>query len=164
MPSRRKTREFVLQVLFAADAQGRDPQDVMELFEGHFKADEEGAVNLDRVMTDFARDLIDAVTKDKAAIDKIIARLSLHWKLHRINRVDLNILRLAIAEMTTFPDIPDRVSLNEALDLGKKYGADNSSAFINGILDKIHQMRAESASPPDVEGILAELDMSIPSG
>ena len=108
--------------------------------------DDERVIRMDRVMQEFAGELLAAVSRDKEAIDDLIARLYHHWKLHRMNRVDRNILRMAIAEILTFPDIHLAVTLNEAIDLGKKYGAENSSAFINGILD-----RMKSAKSPGLE-------------
>jgi N utilization substance protein B len=109
---------------------------------------------------DFARDLVLAVSRDLKVIDELIAHLSHHWKLHRINRVDRNILRMAIAEITNFPEIPSRVILNEAVEIGKKYGADNSSAFINGILDRIHNLEPRPCSAAQLRKIITELDES----
>jgi N utilization substance protein B len=164
VPSRRKTREFVLQVLFAADAQGKDPEEIFPLLEHHFASDEDETVGLHRVMTDFARDLVAAVSKDRETIDKVIRQLSHHWKLYRMSRVDRNILRMAIAEMTNFPEIPGRVTLNEAIDLGKKYGAEQSATFINGILDRIHALRSLPDPAVNIHDILARLDESTPTG
>jgi N utilization substance protein B len=164
VPSRRKTREFVLQVLFAADAQGKDPEEVLILLEGHFASNGEESLQLQRVMQDFARQLVAAVAKERELIDEVIRRLSLHWKLYRMSRVDRNILRMAIAEMTHFPDIPGRVTLNEAIDLGKKYGAENSATFINGILDRIHALRSAPDPAQNINEILARLDESNPTG
>ena len=112
MPSRRKTREFVLQVLFAADVQDRDPEDLLPLLEDHFSSEQEDAVKVYRVMKGFARDLVATVSRDRIAIDRVIRELSHHWKLYRMNRVDRSILRMAIAEMTSFPEIPGRVTLD----------------------------------------------------
>ncbi|MFH0825677.1 MAG: transcription antitermination factor NusB [Pseudomonadota bacterium] len=137
MPSRRKTREFVLQVLYAADVQKKDPEELFTLFERNFDSDEDSDVKMERVVKEFARELIDEVSENLSRIDETIGDLSHHWKVSRMNLVDRNIIRLAIAEMARFPEIPRAVTLNEAIDLGKKYGTDNSPTFINGILDKI---------------------------
>ena len=151
-------------MLFAADAQGRDPQEVLQVLQDHFSDDEEQTLKLGRVMKDFAGDLVSAVVRQREDIDTLISRLSHNWKLYRMNRVDLNILRMAIAEMASFPEIPGRVTLNEAVDLGKRYGAENSAAFINGILDKIHSLRDRSPNKHSLKEILAELDESVPTG
>jgi len=164
VPSRRKTREFVLQVLFAADAQGKNPHDVLAVFENHFQDDQDETLKLHRVMKDFARNLVSAVCEHGQEIDELIRQLSHHWKLYRMSRVDRNILRMAIAEMTSFPDIPGRVTLNEAIDLGKKYGAENSATFINGILDRIHELQGTPSPSYDVREILDRLDESNPKG
>jgi len=158
VPSRRKTREFVLQVLFASDATNRDPVETLAFFEQHFANDQDEVVKLERVVSDYARDLISAVSRDREVIDKVISRLSHHWKLYRINRVDRNILRMAIAEMTIFPDVPRPVVLNEAIEIGKKYGAENSAAFINGILDTVQVLHTQPVSSAQLYELLAKLD------
>jgi transcription antitermination protein NusB len=160
VPSRRKTREFVLQVLFAADARRQDPLEVLDFLEGHFHGDEDEELKLHRVVKDFARELVAAVSRDCAIIDELISKLSHNWKLHRINRVDRNILRMAIAEMANFPEIPGRVILNEAIEIGKKYGAENSAAFINGILDRIHMLEPRPGSTAELQKSLTELDQN----
>jgi transcription antitermination factor NusB len=148
----------VLQVLFAADVQDRDPQDLLPVLEDHFSSEQEEAVKVYRVMKDFARDLVAAVSRDRISIDRVIRELSHHWKLYRMNKVDRSILRMAIAEMTSFPEIPGRVTLDEAVDLGKKYGTEHSAAFINGILDKIHELQRGHPPAQNLPEILARLD------
>lgn len=150
----------MLQVLFAADANNQDPLDALEALEAHFASDEEQVVRLNRVMSDYARDLVSVVSRDLPVIDKLIAKLSHNWKLYRINRVDRNILRMAIAEITNFPHVPGPVILNEAIDIGKKYGAENSGAFINGILDRVHVLEPRPSSTAELEQLLTTLDES----
>lgn len=165
MPSRRKTREFVLQVLYAADARKEDPIEVLDFLEHHYKdGNEDDDFNLNKIVRPYARRLIEAVSDDKELIDQIIMKLSHHWKLHRIDRVDRNILRMAIAELAKFPDIPGRVILNEAIEVGKKYGSENSPSFINGILDKLHAMMPRPTEREDLRTIIAELDQTKASG
>lgn len=160
MPSRRKTREFVLQVLFAADARHQDPRDTLEFLGHHFDSDQEEDLQMHRVVKEFAWELIEAVSENQKAIDDLITKLSENWKLHRISRVDRNILRMAIAEMTTFSDTPGRVVLDEAIEIGKKYGAENSSAFINGILDRIHSLTNQPDSVISLQEMMNALDES----
>jgi len=126
--------------------------------EEHFRQDEDEVVKLRKVMMDYAQALVAAVSSDRRAIDQLISKISRHWKLHRISRVDRNILRMAIAEFTRFPDIPGRVILNEAIEIGKKYGAENSGAFINGILDRIHVLQDRPSSPEQMLLLLTTLD------
>jgi N utilization substance protein B len=164
VPSRRKTREFVLQALFAADARNEDPVRVLDFLENHFESEQEEDLQMHRVVKEFSRDLVSAVSRDKEIIDQLITRLSHNWKLYRINRVDRNILRMAIAEMLRFPETPGRVILNEAIEIGKKYGAENSSAFINGILDRIHVLEPRPTSSAQLLEILMSLDQSSTTG
>jgi N utilization substance protein B len=70
-------------------------------------------------------------------IDAIIERFSANWKLSRMSCVDRNVMRIAVYELLCCHDIPSKVSINEAIDVGKKFGTDESGAFINGILDSI---------------------------
>lgn len=164
MPSRRKTREFVLQVLFAADARNQDPVDVLNFLERHFEVEPEESLKMERIVRDFARQLVEAVANDKEAIDSIIARFSTNWKLHRISRVDRNILRMAIAEMTSIPDSPAPVVLNEAIEIGKKYGAENSGSFINGVLDRVQSLSLRPLSAIELDNILHKLDETVTKG
>lgn len=87
----------------------------------------------------FADPLILGVITHRDALDAELTRYSKNWKLHRIAIVDRNILRLAIFELRHRADIPPIVSINEAIDLGKKYSTDESGKFINGILDRVRQ-------------------------
>ncbi|HBE94270.1 MAG TPA: transcription antitermination factor NusB [Desulfovibrio sp.] len=83
----------------------------------------------------FARGLVQGVWGRREELDQIIHRHSKHWKLHRIAKVELAILRLALYEMLHCADIPLKVALNEAIELSKQFGDENSRNFINGILD-----------------------------
>ena len=158
MPSRRKTREFALQVLFAAETLNKSPLKTLKFLESHFESDSEKVVQMDRVSMDFADALITAVSHHKDAIDNIISEYSENWKLHRINQVDRNILRMAIAEMSTFPETPTAVILNEAIEIGKKYGVENSGAFINGVLDRIRSVGLDLLLGADQTKLDDELD------
>lgn len=86
----------------------------------------------------FSRELVLGVCSCLVEIDRLIDKTSKNWRLERIGKVDRSILRLAIYEFLKRDDIPPKVSINEAVDLGKKYGGKDSSAFINGLLDKIY--------------------------
>lgn len=133
--SRRKGRKQAFECLYglifesAADARSlrrvfaRCPHDVGE---GEETAGQE-----------FAWELVSGVWNNQNEIDAVIVRFSKNWKLSRIAKVELTILRLAVFEIMHRPDIPLRVSLNEAIELAKRYGDENSRNFINGILDAI---------------------------
>jgi N utilization substance protein B len=151
-------------VLFAADAQGKSPGEVLPIIEANFSEDPEESLRLDRVVKDFAVKLVDTVATEGKAIDAVVGKLSHHWKLYRMNRVDRCILRMAIAEMAAFPEIPPSVTLNEAVDLAKKYGAEQSASFINGILDPIHAIKTATPVIGGAEAILTKLDVSRTNG
>ena len=85
----------------------------------------------------FFRKLVEGVRQFRQEIDATIERFSSNWKLHRMPHVDRNILRIAVFEMLYCEDIPIKVSINEAIDIGKKYGTHESGPFINGILDSL---------------------------
>lgn len=86
---------------------------------------------------DFANKLVRGFADEHDRIDDLIRGVSQHWRLERMTRVDRNILRLACYELLHMTDIPRRVTLNEAVELAKRYGSDNSASFVNGVLDKI---------------------------
>lgn len=120
---------MAIQVLYQVDMAQSDLTEALRLFCEHFKAPES--------IRNFAFELARGVHEHREAIDTLIRRFSEHWRLERMPTVDRNILRLAAYELVYRPDIPAKVSINEAVDLGKKYGSEDSGSFINGILDRI---------------------------
>lgn len=98
---------------------------------------------------EFAEVLIKGVAEKLAEIDKKISQFADNWELKRMAVVDRNILRLATYELLFLPDIPPKVTINEAVELAKRYGDVNSGRFINGIVDKIHKIEClnKKASP-----------------
>jgi transcription antitermination protein NusB len=85
----------------------------------------------------FALELVHGVVEHREEIDGLIEQHSHNWRLDRMARVDRNVLRLAVFELKWRPDIPKKVTLNEAVELGKAFGTEASSAFVNGLLDRI---------------------------
>jgi N utilization substance protein B len=85
----------------------------------------------------FAEDLVAGVVANRTAIDGLIEEKSKNWALGRMARVDLSILRLAVFELLFRPDIPKNVTINEAIEVAKKFGTEDSPAFVNGILDEV---------------------------
>ena len=98
----------------------------------------------------FFLQLINGVLQARQAIDGLIERFSDNWKIGRMSGVDRNVMRVAVFEMLACEDIPPKVSINEAIDIGKRFGSEESGAFINGILDGIHQALAEGALHLDI--------------
>jgi N utilization substance protein B len=81
--------------------------------------------------------LVQGVLRTKTELDALIERYSEHWSLGRMSGVDRNLMRIAVFELLCCRDIPAKVSINEAVDIGKKFGTEESGAFINGIVDGI---------------------------
>jgi transcription antitermination factor NusB len=100
---------------------------------------------------EFVQGLVSGVVQHREEIDALIQSCSEHWSLERIGVVERNILRLAIYELRFLPDIPPNVSINEAVEVAKRYGAQDAWLFINGILDRI---KHEAMSQQDVAGML----------
>lgn len=131
MGLRHRSREITLQVLYQVDVTSHSPEEALDIFQKNFKAKKES--------WDFARELTLGICGNVEKIDSIIEGETQHWKLSRMTVTDRNILRLAVYELQFRDDIPSRVTLNEAIELGKRYGTEESGAFINGILDKIYR-------------------------
>ena len=98
---------------------------------------------------EFAAFLVQGTCEHKEELDKLIAGCSDNWSLGRMSHVDINILRLAVFEFLYCDDIPPKVTLNEAVDLGKTFGSENSGSFINGILDTLNlKLNKKNATNP----------------
>jgi N utilization substance protein B len=130
MGSRRKSRELAMQALFYMDMNQNDSNELLELFCLNF--------TLSKKARPFFLKLVKGVIQAKPEIDSIIETFSDNWKINRMGCVDRNIMRIAVYELLYCQDIPSKVSINEAIDVGKKFGTEESGAFINGILDSIH--------------------------
>ena len=139
MRGRRKAREIALQVLYGLNFVNVDVQEALDLFWGNFVAPKSAK--------EFAAFLVQGICEHKEELDKLIAGCSDNWSLGRMSRVDINILRLAVFEFLYCDDIPPKVTLNEAVDLGKTFGSENSGSFINGILDALNlQLNSKNAT------------------
>jgi N utilization substance protein B len=131
LSTRRKSRELALQALYQWNITRQNPFLILDQQKVNFSpADEED---------EFAQQIIVGVLEHYNHIDELIEKFLEHWRLDRISIIDRNILRMAIFELLFREDIPPRVTLNEAIDLGKRFGSEDSSAFINGILDRIQK-------------------------
>jgi len=127
--SRRRARERALQVLFQVDLGNADPAETFCRMNESF-----GTLSKNG---DFAKRLVEGTLANLASIDQIIAKISKDWKINRMANVDRNIMRLALYEILYCEDIPNSVSVNEAIELGKVYGGEESGRFINGILGRV---------------------------
>jgi N utilization substance protein B len=132
MGSRREARELALQALYQLDVSGEgDPAHDLTRFFAHFDQQEQEDVQA------FARELVEGVAANHERIDALIAESAEHWRLSRLSRVDLSLLRLATFELLGRPDIPASVTLNEAIEIARRFGSEDSAAFVNGVLDHI---------------------------
>jgi transcription antitermination protein NusB len=133
MGARRTGRERALQALYQLEMA---PGAAAEALASAWAASaEEGKPDPDAVS--FARELVEGVQQHQAEIDQLIEKHSHNWRLDRMSRIDRNVLRLGVFELKYRPDIPKKVSINEAVELGKNFGTEESSAFINGLLDRV---------------------------
>jgi len=129
MGNRRKSRELAIQALFFMDMNDHFAEEKLSLFCENFLPSSQ--------LRPFFLNLVRGVSSTRAEIDALIERFSSNWKISRMSGVDRNIMRVAVFEMLCCKDIPCKVSINEAIDLGKKFGTEESGAFVNGILDSI---------------------------
>ena len=129
MGKRRRSREFALQVLYQLEITKQGALQAMVQLRENFSP-EEGE-------DEFAKRIVLGVMEHRQEIDRLIKERSENWRLDRMTIIDRNILRIAIFELLYCGDIPPKVTLNEAIDLGKRYGSEESGSFINGILDRI---------------------------
>lgn len=130
MQGRRKAREVALQVLYSLNFVSLDVDKALELFWGNFVAPKSAK--------EFAATLVEGTWHHREELDALIAGCSDNWSLGRMSKVDISILRMAVFEFLYCEDIPSKVSINEAVDLGKTFGSENSGSFINGVLDALN--------------------------
>ena len=136
MSSRRLAREQAVQILYQADLTGCEPEDALTLY-WQQESNDPGRDPPDPADIEFASRLVRGVTSQGERVDELISAASINWKVQRMSYVDRNILRVAVYEFIDLADVPTMVSINEAIELGKRLGTTESGAFINGILDKI---------------------------
>jgi len=130
--TRRSGRAYALQLLYARDGDpATDVTGAAVSWADAFELDVDPQAQL------FAKELVAAATERTAEIDELIATASKNWRIERMSRVDRNILRLGACELVAFRDVPVKVVINEAVELAKRFGTAESSAFVNGVLDRI---------------------------
>jgi N utilization substance protein B len=130
MGSRRQGREIALQALYRVELTGDHSPEPLELLWQHFEApiDSRG----------FALELVHGVLERREVIDKLLSEAAENWSLARLSRVDLNILRIAVFELLERGDrVPTSVVIDEAVEIARRYGGEQSSQFVNGVVDQI---------------------------
>jgi transcription antitermination factor NusB len=135
---RTRARELALQFLYQLDLRG--PEFLREA--KSFLREEEP----DKGTREFAQHLVTGTAEHLEEIDTLIREVAQNWDIERMAVIDRNVLRIATYELLFCDDIPPKVSINEAIELGKRYSTSNSGGFINGVLDKIKDGRDTTAS------------------
>lgn len=138
MRKRTKARECALKMLYAIDITKDESKKCIDIFwQNHEEVEAQ--------VKDFADSLVSGVSKNIDFIDKVISKYATNWQLKRMAVIDRNILRFATCELLFMEDIPPKVSINEAIDIAKKYGDKDSGKFVNGILDKINKTEGKKS-------------------
>lgn len=129
MGARSTGREAALQMLFALEASGGSPGRVIANYWRDTPGDPEGR--------EYADGVVRGVADELTAVDEVIRKASTNWRLERMARVDRNVLRLGAWELMRSRDVPRAVILDEAVELAKRFGSEESGSFVNGVLDRI---------------------------
>lgn len=129
MGTRREGRELAVQALYQLEVTSDVSGTSLETFWEHFDADTTART--------FARSLVSEVQGQRRRIDSLIADAAEHWRVGRLSKVDLSVLRVATCELIGAEDIPTRVTIDEAIEIARRFGSEDSAAFVNGVLDRI---------------------------
>jgi transcription antitermination factor NusB len=140
MKSRTRGRELALQFLYQVDLRGESAVGERD----RFLRDEEP----DKEARAFAQARIEGVLETRVELDLAIQDVAQNWDISRMAVIDRNVLRIATYELLHCKDIPPKVAINEAIEIGKRFSTSNSGAFINGILDKIKTRRVDNIKEP----------------
>jgi transcription antitermination protein NusB len=130
--NRRKSRELALQALYACES-GND-----DAYQKVFAVIVEETFS-SPIIVDYAKQLVAKTLDSKIEIDRLLIRHAANWDLKRMTVIDRNILRMAAAELLYFKDIPFKVVIDEAVEIAKQYGTEDSGKFVNGVIDSIHK-------------------------
>jgi N utilization substance protein B len=129
MGLRRRSREAAIKIIYQVEMSGYPPEDCLKMY---WENNNEG-----EGIKEFANFLVRGVFAHLDDIDQKVGKISSNWPIKRMHKVDLNILRLAVFEMYYTQGIPHKVSINEAIELAKKFGTEESKTFVNGILGRL---------------------------
>jgi N utilization substance protein B len=156
MGSRRKAREHALKLLYQLDVAPTGVDEALRLYWGSESPEPASA--------EFAERLVRGVHEHREEIDGLIESHTFHWRLPRIAAVDRNILRMALYEFLYLPETPRAVVINEALEIAKRYSTEESSPFINGVLDGIRRVLEEGDGEGPAPGPAGEPESGEPPG
>ena len=127
---RKRSREIAMELLFSMEISKNSYEETIECFVEDYEMD------LKTIDLEYIKEVMKYVVDHKEEIDEIIKNSLINWTIDRVSKVNLTIVRLAIAEMLYINDVPEVVAINEAIELTKKYSDDKSVSFVNGALDK----------------------------
>lgn len=129
--SRKISREKAMEISFGMALSKDTPGEALEMFIDNFEG------NIKELDLDYIKSVIEGIENNKSKIDGIIEKNLQNWKLERVAKINLTILRLGVYEIKYSDEVPGRVALNEALELTKRYSDFKSVSFVNGVLDKV---------------------------
>lgn len=149
--NRRKSRETVMKLMYQMSINKEELMDVIENLKANIEADEEkmnepslverekdpDSMDLKDVDMEYIIRIANGVQQNEKLLDSKIESNLINWKVYRLSKIDLTILRICVFEMQFEEEIPERVAVNEAIELAKKFSSEKSAAFINGVLDKL---------------------------
>jgi len=127
--SRRQARESALQVLYQIDMSGTEPRHALGLFWQSFEPP--------AGTREFTTELVEGTSKERERLDRLIAEAAEHWRIGRLPKVELNLLRMGVYELLSYPQISANVTINEAIEIARLYCGDDAPTFINGVLDRV---------------------------
>ena len=127
---RKRSREIAMELLFSMEISKNSYEETIECFVEDYE------MELKTIDLEYIKEVMKSVVDHKEEIDEIIKNSLINWTIDRVSKVNLTIVRLAIAEMLYINDVPEVVAINEAIELTKKYSDDKSVSFVNGALDK----------------------------
>ncbi len=128
---RQKSRELAMELLFSMALSKNSYEETIETFIENYE------MNLNQIDLEYIRTIVKAVSENISKIDEILTEALVNWKIERISKVNLSILRLATGEILYSDDVPGTVAINEAVELTRRYSDEKSTSFINGVLDKV---------------------------
>ena len=127
---RQRSSEIAMELLFSMEISKNSYEETIECFVEDYEMD------LKTIDLEYIKEVMKSVVDHKEEIDEVIKNSLINWTIDRVSKVNLTIVRLAIAEMLYINDVPEVVAINEAIELTKKYSDDKSVSFVNGALDK----------------------------
>ena len=135
--SRRQGREFALQVLYQLEMTDTEPRQALAMFWQNFQPGARAR--------EFTTELVEGSWRERERLDGLIAEAAEHWRLGRLPKVDWNLLRLGAYELLCSPELSAGVTINEAIEIARRYCSDEAPTFINGVLDRIATLVGKKA-------------------